>query len=225
MRTERLLLHTPETWPDLAAAMAAGSDPEAQRWLGGTDVITDAQARETLLELRPGDTDALRSSPGVRSLPARPVEIRPDRAAEILVAVRLDDGRYAGSAQLHPGTGRIGGSLAPHARGQGLGAELFAAAALLGHTHLGLQVVRAGHESANTRSARALAGAGFVADDGPPRHTLEDGREIDARWLRHTAPGPTSRCRAAGPAVPSAHAESSADAEHQEPTDIDDRLS
>ncbi|MGW2933351.1 GNAT family N-acetyltransferase [Streptomyces sp. NPDC001156] len=104
---------------------------------------------------------------------------------------------------MDPETGEIGGWLAPHARGQGLGAELFRAVANLGHAHLGLQIVRAGHETTNTASARALAGAGFVADEGPSRHTLRNGREIDARWLWHTAAEPVSRCRGAVPAAPS----------------------
>ncbi|MFJ3306764.1 GNAT family N-acetyltransferase [Streptomyces sp. NPDC086549] len=209
LRTERLLLYTPETWLDLAAALAAAADPEAQRWLGwDKNILTDAQARETLLQLRPGDTDALRSSPFARSLLVRPVEPRAD-LAETLVGVRLSDGRYAGTTELHPGTGEIGGWLAPHSRGQGLGAELFGAAALLGHAHLGLETVRAGHETTNTASARALAAAGFVAGDGPPRHTLADGREIDSLWLRHTATGPTSRCRGAGPVMTHERAEGS----------------
>ncbi|MFB7112155.1 GNAT family N-acetyltransferase [Streptomyces sp. NPDC056291] len=203
LRTERLLLYTPETVLDLAAA-AAASDPEAQRWIGWVagNVVTDRRVREAVLQLHPGDTDSLRSSPVAQRLLAHPFEPRPDQG-ETLIGVRLDDGRYAGFTELNPETGEIGGHLAPHARGQGLGAYLFRAAALLGHAHLGLQIVRAGHETANTASARALASAGFVADDGPPRHTLPNGREIDSRWLRHTAVGPTSRCRGAGPAAPS----------------------
>ncbi|MEV8038391.1 GNAT family N-acetyltransferase [Streptomyces sp. NPDC086182] len=85
----------------------------------------------------------------------------------MLVAVRVDDGRYAGAVGVDAGTSQIGGWPAPHARGHGLGAELFGAAALLGHAHLGLRTVRAGHEPMNMASARALTKAGFVADDGP----------------------------------------------------------
>ncbi|MEU6319860.1 GNAT family protein [Streptomyces sp. NPDC047009] len=200
---ERLLFYTPETSLDLAAAAAAGSDSEAQRWLGwDKGIVTDAHVREAVLQLRPGDTNSLRSSPVAQRLLAHPFEPRPDQG-EILIGVRLDDGRYAGVTGLDVSTGEIGGWLAPHARGQGFGAELFGAAVILGHAHLGLQTARAGHETTNTASARALAGAGFVADDGPPRHTLADGREIDSRWLRHTAAEPTSRCRGAVPAAPS----------------------
>ncbi|MET8632305.1 GNAT family protein [Streptomyces sp. NPDC004074] len=198
LRTGRLLLYSLETWLDLAAALAAASDPEAQRWLGWDEhIMTDPKLREVYVHLRPGDIDSRSSYPAVRRLLSHPVEPRPDKAVA-LIGVRVDDGRYAGFTELDPDTGQIGGWLAPHARGQGLGVELFGAAASLGHTHLGLRTVRAGHEPANTASARALAGAGFVADDGPPRHTLPNGREIDACWLRHTAPGPTSCCRAAG---------------------------
>jgi hypothetical protein len=136
----------------------------------------------------------------------------------MLVAVRVDDGRYAGAVGVDAGTSQIGGWLAPHARGHGLGAELFGAAALLGHAHLGLRTVRAGHEPMNMASARALTKAGFVADDGPPRHTLPNGREIEARRLRHTATGPISRCRGAGPAVPGTHSQGSPAEGRQEAT-------
>ncbi|MEU6549001.1 GNAT family protein [Streptomyces sp. NPDC046915] len=131
----------------------------------------------------------------------QPFEPDPD-VGQILIGVRLDDGRHAGATEVDTATAQIGGWLAPDARGQGLGTELFGAAALLGHAHLGLRTVRAGCEPTNTASARAPAKAGFVADDGPPRHTLRDGREIDARRLPHTARGPTSHCRGTGPATP-----------------------
>ncbi|WP_329127032.1 GNAT family N-acetyltransferase [Streptomyces sp. NBC_01465] len=111
-----------------------------------------------------------------------------------MLCVRLDDGRYAGSAGIDTDTGEIGGQLAPHARGQGLGAELFWAATVLGHQHLGLRTVRAGHESANIASARSLARVGFVPADGPARHMLPNGREIEARWMSHTATERVSRC-------------------------------
>ncbi|MER5792214.1 GNAT family protein [Streptomyces sp. NPDC001980] len=199
LRTERLLLYTPETTLDLAAAAAAASDPEAQRWLGwGDRVVADADVREGILRLLPGDTETLRRSRFLRNLLAQPYEPHSDEE-ELLVGVRLDDGRYAGCTMLHLGTGEIGGWLAPEARGQGLGTELFRAAAVLGHAHLGLRTVRAGHEPANTASGRALAKAGFVAADGPPRHTLPDGREIDARWLQRTTTAPLTRCPGAAP--------------------------
>ncbi|MET8448664.1 GNAT family protein [Streptomyces sp. NPDC005209] len=198
LRTARLLLYTPETKLDLAAALASASDPEAQRWLGwGQGVLTDPRTREALLQLRPGDAASRVKSREARSLLADLYEPGPDDG-EILIGVRLDDGRYVGATQFDPGTAEIGGHLAPHARGQGLGTELFAAAALLAHAHLGIRTVRAGHEPANTASGRSLTAAGFVPIAGPPHHTLPDGREIEARWLQHTSPTPTTRCRGAG---------------------------
>ncbi|MEV3854195.1 GNAT family protein [Streptomyces sp. NPDC050095] len=195
LRTERLLLYTPATMLDLAVATACGSDPEARRWLGWADgqIVTDARVREALLALHPGDLDTRRFTPQVRKSLARPFEPAADQV-ELLIGVRLDDGRYAGSVMLDAGSGELGGQLAPHARGQGLGAELFGAAVLLGHAHLGLRTVRAGHEPANAASAGALARAGFVADDGPPLHTLPNGREVDSCWLRHTSTTPPTRC-------------------------------
>ncbi|MFF5147794.1 GNAT family N-acetyltransferase [Streptomyces sp. NPDC013157] len=199
LRTERLLLYSPETMLDLLAAAAAASDPQAQRWLGwGVRDLVGPRHRKDLLRLRPGDTDALRASEMAVRLLAMPYEPRPG-GGEILIGVRLDDGRYAGSTGLDPATGEVGGWLAPHARGLGLGTELFRAAVLLGHAHLGLQTLRAGYEPANRASGRALANAGFVAAVGPPRHTLPDGREIEARWLRHTSTVPLGRCHGAAP--------------------------
>ncbi|MGW2935989.1 hypothetical protein ACWDA7_29950, partial [Streptomyces sp. NPDC001156] len=98
LRTERLLLYTPETVMDFAAVAAAASDPEARRWLGwGKDegVVTDAHVREAVLQLLPGDTDFLRSSPLAQRLLAHPFDPRVDQG-EALIGVRLDDGRYAG---------------------------------------------------------------------------------------------------------------------------------
>jgi RimJ/RimL family protein N-acetyltransferase len=207
-RTESLLIHTPENRLDLLAAAATGSDPDAQRWLGWKDdeILADERIRETLLRLRPADAASRPPSPGIQRLVAKTYDPSPKQAI-ILIAVRLDDGRYAGALGLHPGSGEVGAHLAPHSRGQGLGVQLFQAGAVLGHTHCGLRTVRAGYEPANTTSARALAKAGFVPDDGPTRHTLPNGREIEARWMRHTASAPTSRCRGAEPAAPSDHLE------------------
>ncbi|MGW1290972.1 GNAT family N-acetyltransferase, partial [Streptomyces sp. NPDC002586] len=100
----------------------------------------------------------------------------------------------AGALELEHRTGEMGGWLAPACRGQGLGAELFRAGATLAHTHAGLATVRAGAEPGNTASRRALAHAGFVPDKGPPRHTLPDGRVVEAVWHRHDSAA-ASRCR------------------------------
>ncbi|RKN43789.1 GNAT family N-acetyltransferase [Streptomyces hoynatensis] len=193
LRTERLLLATPHTVLDVVACMAAASDEEAQRWLGwDSGTVPDPDIREALLRLRPGDPVS-RRIPGGRRLRKAPYRPGPE-PHELLIAVRLDDGRYAGALRVDPATAELGGWLAPHARGRGMGTELFRAGALFGHAHLGLAVVRAGHEPANLASARALAGAGFAPDGGPPRHTLPNGREIGARWLRHASPEPAGRC-------------------------------
>ncbi|MFI9610524.1 GNAT family N-acetyltransferase [Streptomyces sp. NPDC052023] len=193
VHTGRLLLYTPQTQLDLLAAVAAGSDDAAQRWLGMRDeeIVADARFRRTLVRMRPGGDH--------RRLPAELLaafELDPEGSA-VLVAVRRDDGRYAGALQLDHVTGQTGGWLAPHARGQGLGAELFAAGALLGHAHFGMDTVHAGTEATNAACRGALSRAGFVAAEGPPRHTLRDGREIHAIWFRHES-GPLARCRAAG---------------------------
>ncbi|GEC09001.1 N-acetyltransferase [Streptomyces spinoverrucosus] len=193
VHTERLLLYTPETQLDLLAAIAAGSDAEAQRWLGmrGEEVVADARLRETLLRMRPGDNDRkIRRELLVAFEPGT-------EAAELLVGVRRDNGRYAAALQLDHTTGQTGGWLAPHGRGQGLGAELFAAGALLGHSHFGMDTVHAGTEATNAACRGALLRAGFVPAEGPPTHTLRDGREIDSTWFRHGS-GPVARCRAAG---------------------------
>ncbi|MFD7435508.1 GNAT family N-acetyltransferase [Streptomyces sp. NPDC059861] len=193
VHTERLLLHTPATQLDLVAAIATGSDGGAQRWLGLRDeeIVADIRLRETLVRMRPGDSD--------RRLPRELLatfELDPGADVTVLVAVRRDDGRYAGALQLNHADGQTGGWLAPHARGLGLGAELFHAGALLGHAHFGMDTVHAGTEATNAASRGALTRAGFVPAEGPPRHTLRDGREIDSTWFRHES-GPVGRCRAA----------------------------
>ncbi|MGW1542627.1 GNAT family N-acetyltransferase [Streptomyces sp. NPDC002309] len=192
VHTERLVLYTPETQLDLLAAVAAGSDDAAQRWLGmrAEETVADVRFRETLVRMRPGDNH--RAIPG-ELLAA--FELDPE-GSEVLVAVRRDDGRYAGALQLDHATGQTGGWLAPHARGRGLGAELFGAGALLGHAHFGMDAVHAGTEATNEACRGALLGAGFVPAEGPSRHTLRDGREIDSVWFCHES-GPLARCRAA----------------------------
>ncbi|MFE9768265.1 GNAT family N-acetyltransferase [Streptomyces sp. NPDC005808] len=188
--TERLLLFTPRTQLDAAAAIAAASDPEAQRWLGNhaERIVPSADTKEALLLMGPA-TDAGHRIPRQLTEPFEPVPGQPD----FFVCVRLDNGRYAGALEVDRPEGRLGGWLAPGSRGQGLGSELFRAGALLAHAHFGMDTVRAGTEPQNTACLRALRRAGFVADEGPPRHTLPDGREVDAGWFRHED-GPASRC-------------------------------
>lgn len=200
LTTPHLLIHTPVTQLDVLAAIAAGADPEAQRWQGNQadQVVPDADTRRALLRMRPGDAThrwTIRSNPEL----AEPFEPSPEMP-ELLVCVRRDTGRYAGYFELDHDRGEIGGNLAPDHRGQGLGAELFLAAALFAHAHAGLPTVRAGTATANTACRRALERAGFTPTSGPPRHTLPDGRELESVWYRHE--GAASTCTAAGPGRP-----------------------
>ncbi|WP_234367317.1 MULTISPECIES: GNAT family N-acetyltransferase [Streptomyces] len=190
LTTERLLLFTPRNRLDVAAALAACADPEAQRWLGSQAdrVVPDPGIRRALLRWRPAGDDGRRVP---RKL-AEPFTPGADEAL-ILVCVRRSDLSYAGALELENRSGEMGGWLAPDCRGQGLGVELFRAGAALAHTHAGLTTVRAGAERGNTASRRALARAGFVLDEGPPRHTLPDGRVVDAVWHRHDI-ATASRC-------------------------------
>ncbi|MFC9843783.1 GNAT family N-acetyltransferase [Streptomyces sp. NPDC060223] len=188
--TERLLLFSPRTQLEAAAAIAAASDAEAQRWLGNhaERLVTSVDTRQALLLMGPA-TDAGRKIPRELTEPFEP----PPGEPVFFVCVRLDNGRYAGALGLDRTEGHLGGWLAPGSRGQGLGSELFRAGALLAHSHFGMDTVRAGAEPRNTACLRALRHAGFVSGEGPPRHTLPDGREVDAVWLQHKD-GPASRC-------------------------------
>ncbi|MBL1084335.1 GNAT family N-acetyltransferase [Streptomyces actinomycinicus] len=192
LATERLLLFTPRTRLDVAAAVAASADAEAQRWLGtlADEVVPDPGVRRALLAWRPAGDDGRRIP---REL-AEPYAPGPDDPL-LLVCVRRSDLTYAGALELQHVQGEMGGWLAPGCRGRGLGGELFRAGVELAHTHLGLATIRAGAEPGNTASRGALARAGFVPDEGPPRHTLSDGRVIDALWHRNDTAAP-SRCPA-----------------------------
>ncbi|AOR30199.1 GNAT family N-acetyltransferase [Streptomyces fodineus] len=191
LATERLLLFTPRTRLDVAAALAACADAEAQRWLGtqADEVLPDPATRRALLAWRPAGDDGRRVP---RTL-AQPYAPGPDDPL-LLVCVRRSGLGYAGAVELDRRAGELGGWLAPACRGQGLGAELFRAGAALAHTHAGLSTVRAGAEPGNTASRRALVLAGFVPDEGRPRHTLPDGRVVEAVWHRHDSAA-ASRCR------------------------------
>ncbi|GAA3914612.1 hypothetical protein GCM10023084_77800 [Streptomyces lacrimifluminis] len=192
LATRHLLLYTPVTQLDALAAIAAGADPEAQRWHGNqaAQVVPDADTRRALLRLGPtGATPRgfIRSNPEL----AEPFEPSPEMP-EFMVCVRRDTGRYAGYLELDHDRGEIGGILAPDHRGQGLGAELFLAGAEFAHGHAGLPTVWAGTATANLACRRALERAGFVPAHGPARHTLPDGRELDSVWYQHE--GAASEC-------------------------------
>jgi RimJ/RimL family protein N-acetyltransferase len=160
---------------------AAASDPQAQRWFGwtGQKVIPEPDL-EPLLALPAGQGPALLPIPGRRTS---------------LAAIDLADGRVAGAIEVNPGTGEVGGWLAPRFRGRGLGAGLFASAAEFAHQHLGIPTVTAATESSNAACIAALVSAGFTPAAGPDTHTLPDGRVIPVRWFRHESVQPTM-CRA-----------------------------
>jgi RimJ/RimL family protein N-acetyltransferase len=178
VRTPSLRLQTP-TGRDLKMMMAAGSDPQAQRWLGWSAgrVVTE-EARERLLTLRAGE--------------GRPIS-RASGDQWYLAAVEWATGRLAGAVGCDPDGRELGGWLASRYRGRGLGGELFAGAALFAHQHLGVSRVVAGTEVSNAACMAALVSAGFVPDAGPSAHQLPDGRVVPTRWLRHDAEHP-ARC-------------------------------
>ncbi|MFJ7967241.1 GNAT family N-acetyltransferase [Streptomyces sp. NPDC096324] len=194
VRSERLLLYTPLIALDLMAPAAAGSDAEAQRWLGSRpdELVRHEETRELFLSMR-ADDDLSGFAPRDRFKMMRKLEKRSD-GFFALTAVHVADGRYAGATSVDLRSGEIGGWLAPDFRRQGLGAELFRSAVQFGHRHLGLKVVRAGAEPTNSASRGALTAAGFTPAPGPARFTLGDGREIDACWYQHRQEA-TSRCR------------------------------
>src|SRR4051794_3192638 len=73
IRTERLVLYTPETSLDIAARLAAAADPEAQRWVGAAENaatvhFVDARIRDAVLNLRPGDPDSLNAAPWTQQM-------------------------------------------------------------------------------------------------------------------------------------------------------------
>jgi len=169
----RFLFRTPTAW-EYAAAVAAGSDPAAQRWLGWLPIAIVAEPMRTeLLEVVPG---------------TGPDWSAPDRHSVDLVAIDLTARRCAGLVSVHAGADgspETGGFLAPAYRGQGFGRDLFAAGVLLGHEHLGLSRIQAGADVANVASARSLEAAGLRRVGGPPRYTLPNGVACEAQWFQH----------------------------------------
>ena len=175
--TANLRLQTP-TERDLPIIRAAGSDPEAQRWLGWTAPLLIPESRRArLLTMEPG-----RGRPQTMSL------------THLLLAVDQASGLAAGGAVLDVGFFRGDGWLAPGFRGRGLGRELFAALAQFGHDHLGLSTVRAGTAEANYACVAALLAAGFEPFQVPHPLYLPDGRVVPARWFRHDTELP-ARCQ------------------------------
>ncbi|WP_245633977.1 GNAT family N-acetyltransferase [Amycolatopsis jejuensis] len=174
----RFLFRTPTAW-EYAAAVACGSDPDAQRWLGWLPGSVVAE---------PMRTEALRVTPGTG-----PEWTKPDPQSVDVVAIDLTAGRCAGLVSVHAGEDggpETGGYLAPGYRGHGFGRELFAAGLVLAHEHLGLSRVRAGAEVGNVASGRSLEAAGLRRVAGPPHYTLPNGRAGAAWWYQHDVAWP-----------------------------------
>jgi RimJ/RimL family protein N-acetyltransferase len=89
---------------------------------------------------------------------------------------------------------QIGGTVGRAFRGRGYGREALTAVCAIAHDHLGIARLRAGCETANVASQRWLASCGFTPAAGPGRHTLPNGRVIEACWWHRSAPA-ADRCR------------------------------
>jgi RimJ/RimL family protein N-acetyltransferase len=176
-----LRLQTPTT-RDVPMLLAAGSDPQAQQWLGW---------HHRQLQPDPYRERLLAGKPRRGRIPYKPP------GSQYLIAVDPESGHLAGSIAYyadtdHQGTGEIGGCLAPRFRGRGLGVSLFAGAAIFAHQHLGIGSVTAGTEPGNIACVAALTSAGFIPASGPGSHTLPNGRVVPALWFRHETARPTT---------------------------------
>ncbi|MGH3864539.1 MAG: GNAT family N-acetyltransferase [Pseudonocardiaceae bacterium] len=170
LQSELLVFRTPTNW-EMVAAVAAASDPAAQRWLGwSTDQIVPRASRKRWLAVVPGKGSDYNWSP---HFPLVTIHRTKNRCSG-MVTIRESERGY-----------EIGGWLAPQFRGRGLGPELFRAGLIFAHDHLGIQQIYAGTEDANVTCRRALSAAGFISTDGPVTHVLPDGRTIPPCWYRH----------------------------------------
>jgi RimJ/RimL family protein N-acetyltransferase len=181
INTKHLILRTP-TLPEWDIAIAAASDPEAQRRLGWPKESVLAEPERTTLLTKTPDAGAS--------------GYRPVRGVDNLVAIDPDLNRIVGGASVHGGPygPEIGGWLAPSHRGRHLGRELFSGTLEYAHRHLGHKKLRAGAEFSNLPSRAALTAAGFVPAWGLSRHILPNRTAIDATWYEHVADD-TARCR------------------------------
>lgn len=160
---------------------AAGSDPEAQRWLGWSAAHPPA--------VPPGPVELpLRRRHGI---------LRPQPNQLFFAGIDRQSLHLVAAITLYQGTsGRleIGGSVTAGHRGKGFGTEALTAACDLVHHHFGIPAVAAGCETTNTASIAWLRASGFARVDGPPTHRLPDGREIPSLWWVHVSPRPRRRC-------------------------------
>ncbi|WP_370127309.1 GNAT family N-acetyltransferase [Streptacidiphilus sp. EB103A] len=199
LSTERLTLRTPVDALDQFGTAMGACDADAQHWLGWGRQPPDAGARALLLNVSDRTPARVRRRLNQR-LASPPLPSDDDQL--FLAALYDADGRYAGAAGVNLRTTEIGGWLAPHFRGFGLGRELFGGAAEFAHDHLGIPVVRAGVQLDNWACRAALASAGFTTAQGPATHTLPDGRVINSRWYEHRSPSPGICGRSPGASTP-----------------------
>lgn len=169
IETDEVVIRTAGYW-SLRAAEAAGIDEQAQRWLGWpSDVVRGYESSRDELLNRELDDELDPADPNWFALINR-------RNRRIMGAVVI--------ASPRSNRPEIGGYLAPHYRGQGLGAQLFMLGSILAHAHLGLPDIYAGTEVGNFACRQSLLKAGFTPTDGPAKHTLPDGRVVSGEWFR-----------------------------------------
>jgi RimJ/RimL family protein N-acetyltransferase len=181
------LVRTPRLWIvsgricDLPAWASVCSDPAAQQWLGWTDdMLHRVVVGRAIMPLRQR-SGILR--PNLDQLFFAAI----DRATMLVVA-GLSINRGAG------GRLEVGGAVAAHCRGQGVGTETLTAVCALAHRHFGIGDLHAGCEVSNVASIRWLRSSGFTPADGPARHVLPNGREIDSLWWSRRDPQARRRC-------------------------------
>jgi RimJ/RimL family protein N-acetyltransferase len=173
------------TITDFHRRLAAGADPDAQRWLGWDD--------ETMRQARAAVAAGCLRQP---RKPANPVAwprtwsliTMSARQEFVASAVVYRYGSHSDRAPLGPRflEWQVGLIVAPGWRGRGLGARLFALAATYAHGVLGLETIGAGCDPANLAAVRALTRARFVPGSGPNRRRLADGRVVPATWFERT---------------------------------------
>lgn len=166
---------------DLIRYYSMCNEPEIQRWMGWDHFPVDTRFY------------AAQAQPLWRPVPTVPANLELMEFVGIHRQTKLVVGGI-GLYREPDGGHSVGGAVRTGFRGQGLGHELMAVACDLLHRHFGLAELRAGCEVSNEASRGWLAGAGFTRVDGPPTHTLPDGRVIESlSWVRRY-PAAKRRC-------------------------------